>query len=89
MAALLLLAVMRVVDLAKGRSFSVHNRGGRGEGEEGGDGVEGGGLGVTAAAGDGDGVVESTRRLIRQALPRGANRRRHRRRAYMQKKVML
>ncbi|KAG4921641.1 hypothetical protein JHK86_050454 [Glycine max] len=26
--ALLLLAVMRVADLAKGRSFSVHNRGG-------------------------------------------------------------
>lgn len=37
----------------------------RRRGEEGGDGVEGGGLGVAAAAGDGDGVVEGTRGLVR------------------------
>ena len=51
--------------------------------------MKGGGLGVAAAPGDGDGVVEGTRRLVRQALPRGAYRRRHRRRAYMKKNVML
>lgn len=56
-----------------------------GEREERGDGVEGGGLGVAAAAGNRDGIVERTRRLVRQTLPRGAYRRRHRRRAYMQK----
>ena len=63
-----------------GSADGIAEGGGR-EGQEGGDGVEGGRLRVATAARHRHGVVESTRRLVRQALPRCANRHRHRRRA--------
>lgn len=53
------------------------SEGGVGEGEEGGDHVERGGLGVAAAASHGHGLVEDGRRLLREALPGCGDGRRH------------
>lgn len=66
---------------ASSPSASIAEEGG-GKGQESGDGVQGGGLGVATSASNQNGVVESAGGLVGEALPDRANGRRHHRRTY-------